>query len=230
MWRAGYTLVMKHPFPWPPCLAGFLLATSCAGISHQVPREGIDYGIDAGTNQIWVRGPWEDIRPSKDVDEVIDQLCHAVMKLPLAQRGEYGQEYCGIIYKLVDDSTYYASTPSPMEKRGPSRRGKDKSCLTPKRVKDSRGTPRMEADFHGHPWSPSDMSQEDKMARRQWFMFRIQFDTRCRTQKLIPFIDTQRPGELYERQENTWRLIGHILPENKESGFVTPVTHQTHRL
>jgi hypothetical protein len=42
--------------------------------------------------RVWVRGPWEQIRPAKDVDEVIDQLCPAVMQLPRAQRGEYGQE------------------------------------------------------------------------------------------------------------------------------------------
>lgn len=42
-------------------------------------------------------------------------------------------------------------------------------------------------------------------------------------QKLIPNVDNDRPGELYERREKRWKLIGYILPEDKASGFVTPV-------
>ncbi|MFP2957461.1 hypothetical protein ACLEPN_06420 [Myxococcus sp. 1LA] len=61
---------------------------------------------------VHVRGPWEAITPSTDVDEVIDQLCPAVMELPRATDRDYGQESCGAIYSL-GDGTYYASMPSP---------------------------------------------------------------------------------------------------------------------
>ncbi|MFY0569778.1 hypothetical protein ACN28E_38945 [Archangium lansingense] len=41
--------------------------------------------------------------------------------------------------------------------------------------------------------------------------------------KLIPYLDEERPGELYERQGRLWKLIGFIKPEDKESGIVTAV-------
>ncbi len=87
---------------------------------------------------VWVLGPWKGIYPSKDVDEVIDQLCPAVMKLPNAQRGAYGQEYCGAIYSL-GDGTYYASHPSPLSRYVVGSPVKDKSCNPPRSVNDPRG-------------------------------------------------------------------------------------------
>lgn len=67
------------------------------------------------------------------------------------------------------------------------------------------------------------MSSGDKVRAAQWYMFRIQFDSECHVQKLVPNIDDNRPGELYGRQGKSWRLVGHILPEDKELGYVTPV-------
>jgi hypothetical protein len=73
-----------------------LLALSCvvplACASVPQTAEGVDYGFDATSGVVWVNGPWEKIEPSKDVDEVIDQLCPAVMSLPGARDGDYGRE------------------------------------------------------------------------------------------------------------------------------------------
>ncbi|WP_224247491.1 hypothetical protein [Hyalangium gracile] len=82
------------------------------------------------------------------------------------------------------------------------------------------------ADYHGHPWTPSSMieSRADLLAATQVFSVRIQFDTACHVQKLVPYVKEDRPGELYERREKTWKLIGLIKPENKASGRVTLVT------
>jgi hypothetical protein len=50
---------------------------------------------------------------------------------------------------------------------------------------------------------------------------RIQFDTVCRIQKLIPYANDSRPGELYERRGKTWKLIGYIKVEDKAKGTLT---------
>lgn len=170
---------------------------------------------------VWVRGPWEAINPSRDVDEVIDQLCPAVMKMPRAQWKDYGQEYCGAIY--LHDGTYYASHPSPLGPTVLVFAEKRKACKPPRFVEDPRGQPTIIGDFHSHPWAPSPMSQADRRALRQLWSVRIQFDIECRVMKLVPNVGDSRPGEVFERQGKSWKLIGLIKPEDKEAGIVTPV-------
>jgi hypothetical protein len=205
-----------------------LIALSClvplACASGPQTAEGVDYGFEGTPKVGWVRGPWEKIEPSKDIDEVIDQLCPAVMNLPGARDGDYGREYCGVIYKLVSENQFYASKPSPLTEPTLNAAGKRKTCLAPKRVKDPRGILRLDGDYHGHPWASS-MSEKDRKRENQWYMFRIQFDTLCRVQKLIPhhLEGDGRLGELYERQGKNWKLVGHILPEDKRTGYVTPI-------
>ena len=139
-----------------------LYALGCSGTSHRTESSD-DYGFVAGGRAVWVRGPWTDIEPSRDVDVVIDQLCPAVMKLPRARERDYGQEYCGLIYSL-GDGVFYASKGSPLGETqlvGASRR---KSCFSPRRVVDVRGRTVPLADFHSHPWAPSPMSPKDREA------------------------------------------------------------------
>lgn len=179
-----------------------------------------NYGRENG--RVWVRGPWDAITPSTNMDDVIDQLCPAVMALPGAGDGDYGREYCGVIYTL-GDGTYYSSFPSPLGPTvlaGPSRR---KQCHIPASVKDPRGAPDPEADFHGHPWGPSPMSDKDRRSDTQIYFVRIQFDSRCQLMKLIPHTKDERPGELFVREGKEWRLVGRILPEDKATGTVTLV-------
>ncbi len=171
---------------------------------------------------VWVRGPWDAITPSANMDDVIDQLCPAVMALPGARDKDYGREYCGVIYTL-GDGIYYSSYPSPLGPTvlvEPSRR---KQCHPPSSVKDERGHADIEADFHGHPWGPSPMSDKDRRADTQIYFVRIQFDSRCQIMKLIPHKKEDRPGELFVRQGKEWKLVGRILPEDKATGTVTPV-------
>lgn len=185
--------------------------------------ERANYGINQD-GQLWVRGPWEAIKPSQDPDDVIDQLCPAVMELPGAQFGDYGREYCGLIYSL-SDGNYYASHPSPLADPQVGRVSREKNCYVPRRVVDERGQPEPLADYHGHPWSPSSMlkSRADLLSATQVFSIRIQFDKACHIQKLVPYLKEDRPGELYERRGKSWKLIGLIKPENKASGRVTRV-------
>ncbi|WP_224371950.1 hypothetical protein [Hyalangium versicolor] len=181
-----------------------------------------DYGFEGESRFVWVRGPWEAIRPSTNVDEVIDQLCPAVMALPRATLRDYGQEYCGLIYSL-GDGEYFASKPSPLSDIrlvGPAR---SKSCYSPSSVRDARGRASPLADYHGHPWAPSALSDRDRRANTQLWSIRIQFDSKCTLQKLIPYVHEDRPGEVYERRGKTWKLVGIIKPEDKASGLVTSV-------
>ena len=202
----------------------FLVAGSWLGCASgpATPGEPANYGLKDG--QVWVRGPWEAIQPSADPDEVIDQLCPAVMELPGARFGDYGREYCGLIYSL-GDGMYYASHPSPLADPHIGRVSREKSCDVPRQVEDARGHPETLGDYHGHPWSPSSMleSRADRLGATQVFSIRIQFDKACHLQKLIPYLKEDRPGELYERRGKSWKLIGHIKAEHKASGRVTRV-------
>ena len=180
-----------------------------------------NYGFQSG-NQVWVRGPWAAIAPSTDVDEIIDRLCPAIMQLDRASLRDYGQEYCGAIYSL-SDGIYYTSNPSPLGKIvlvGPAKR---KQCIPPRFVKDDRGKTSVLGDFHSHPWSPSSMSFEDRMTGTQIWSVRIQFDTTCHIQKFVPYEGKDRPGEVYERRDKEWKLVGLVKPEDKEYGIVTAV-------
>jgi hypothetical protein len=208
-----------------PSLAARVLtfvSLSCAGCASgpQSPIENKDYGLRDGF--VWVRGPWEAITPSAKEDDVIDQLCPAVMQLPRAQGREYGLEYCGAIYSL-NDGLFYASQPSPL---GPVLKAipeKEKRCKPPFFVEDPRGEIQVRADFHSHPWAHSRMSAADRTEARQRYSIRIQFDTICRVMKLVPYIGEPRPGEVYERRGRNWALLGIIKPEHKAAGTITPV-------
>lgn len=199
---------------------GLGLLMGCAS-STPVPSASGDFWRTG--NHVHVRGPWEAIQSSRNVDEVIDQLCPAIMKLPRAQDRDYGQEYCGAIYSL-GEGTYYASMPSPLGEPVPPGPAKQKRCIPPRYVEDARGRPAVLGDFHSHPWSPSPMSPADRIAATQIWSIRIQFDRACTVMKLIPHLDSdERPGEVYLRQEKRWKLVGIIRPEDKRYGLVTAV-------
>jgi hypothetical protein len=87
------------------CGAVLLGVLGCAGEPSR-PAEPENYEYKG--KEVWVNGPWPEINSSSDVDEVIDQLCPAIMKLPRAAWRDYGQEYCGAIYSL-GDGVYFAS-------------------------------------------------------------------------------------------------------------------------
>ncbi|WP_224361098.1 hypothetical protein [Hyalangium versicolor] len=174
---------------------------------------------------VWVRGPWEAIQPSADVDEVIDQLCPAVTQLPRATARNYGQEYCGLLY-LMSDGKYYASHASPFGRSLSLGSLHKQYCRVPIEVRDDRGSPGPNdilADFHLHPWNGSPLSPDDLLSKNQRFSIRIQFDAGCRVLKYVPFQEEARPGEIYERQAKTWHLVGIVKPEDKATGKVTGV-------
>jgi hypothetical protein len=183
--------------------------------------EPATYGHENG--RVWVSGPWEAIQPSSDVDEVIDQLCPAIMRLPEARDEVFGREYCGLIYSL-GDGIYYASHPSSLNNNKLGRASPTKNCYVPRVVRDTRGQSATLADYHSHPWSPSGMalSPLDLKSKTQIYSIRIQFDSSCKIQKLVPYLAEDRPGELYKRRGKHWKLIGLIKPEDKARGRITP--------
>ena len=181
------------------------------------------YGVERG--RVFVKGPWEAIKPSSDADEVIDQLCPAVVRLPRAREEDYGLEYCGVIYS-VGDGLYYASHPSPLHDSRAGRVSPQKNCYVPSIVRDDRGHTVRLGDYHSHPWEGSRMSSGppgDRRSATQFYSFRIQFDTACTLQKYVPYMNEDRPGELFVRRGKIWKLIGIIKPENKSTGIVTHV-------
>ncbi|RKH03879.1 hypothetical protein D7X74_35900 [Corallococcus sp. CA047B] len=201
---------------------GVLLLLGCAGAPSYLQR-GNEVLFGRQGDEVWVQGPWTAVHPSSDVDEVIDQLCPAVMSLDLAQAKDYGREYCGVLYSL-GNGEYSASWPSPLGRTrlvGTDQRRK--SCSVPSSVRDDRGDVSILADFHSHPWFPSKMSREDRWAESQRWSLRIQFDSGCTLTKLIPYKGERRPGEVYLRRDKAWKLVGYIHEGDKDMGFVTPV-------
>lgn len=190
--------------------------------SPEPTGEPVTYGRENG--RVWVSGPWEAIEPSDDIDEVIDQLCPAVIQLPRAREGDYGREYCGVIYSL-GDGVYYASHPSRLTDLRMGVVSPIKNCYVPRDVRDSRGQSVLLGDYHSHPWVPSSMAESpgDMRSKTQIYSIRVQFDAACKLQKLIPYLKEERPGELYERRGKHWKLIGLIKPENKATGVITLV-------
>ncbi|ADO74480.1 conserved uncharacterized protein [Stigmatella aurantiaca DW4/3-1] len=43
-------------------------------------------------------------------------------------------------------------------------------------------------------------STADLLGATQIYSLRIQFDKACHVQKLVPYLNEERPGELYERR------------------------------
>ena len=204
----------------PPLMLLYGCLSSCSGVLPQGDQVS-NYGRDPD-KRVWVRGPWAAIKPSKNLDEVVDQLCPSVMALRGARAGDYGTEYCGVVYSL-EDGVYYSSHFSPLAPQELSSRSKSKQCYLPSYVQDLRGKAMIVLDAHGHPWRGSPISREDLRADTQVWPMRIQFDTACRVLKYVPQADAARPGEVYERQGGGWRLIGIVKPEDKPYGILTRV-------
>ncbi len=206
-----------------------VLLLSCAA-GDEYTRQGAGTLFGRQGNSVWVRGPWPEIQPSRDVDEVIDQLCPAIMKLPRATAGNYGHEYCGAIYSL-GDGVYYASHGSPEGKTtGFVGAEKRKACIPPGTVMDARGRTVTLADYHSHPWSPSPMSVLDFQTKTQLWVIRIQFDSACTLMKYVPHKHVPRPGEVYVRRDKSWLMVGRLMTElDKELGIVTPVDEDDDR-
>jgi hypothetical protein len=192
-------------------------------------REGADYGRDE--RGVWVRGPWELAAPSTDVDDVIDQLCPAVMRLPDARGHDDGVEYCGLLY-VGGDGQFHASVPSRLPASGlpgptKNRHGPIqsvlKTCSMPLRVNDPGGVRSVEADFHSHPWPNSPLTPgADTGTRHQRYSIRIQFDTTCHVLKLVPHLSEPIPGELFERVGRSWNRIRVIPVSEKDEGTIRP--------
>jgi len=196
-----------------------LVGLGCAFTSELRLREGLDYGV-AG-RQVWVRGPWESLTPSPDIDDVIDQLCPAVMRLENARGHDDGVEYCGLLYEGADNR-FYASVPSPLSPEV-RRLSPKKSCRVPLVVNDPAGVRRIEADYHSHPWPDSPLTSiGDTRASVQRYSIRVQFDTTCRVLKFVPHTGEPVPAEIFVRTGHTWSLLRVIPTSDKETGEINP--------
>ncbi|HZN91830.1 MAG TPA: hypothetical protein VFB81_03975 [Myxococcales bacterium] len=201
-------------------LASFSLGTVSCASAYRTLKESSDYGTDA--RGVWVRGPWESITPSRDIDEVIDQLCPTVMQLEGARGHDDGLEYCGLLYARPD-GTFHASAPSPLAAKYAAVSSPNKTCRIPNTVKDGAGVSEILADYHSHCWpdSPLTAPGDTGESRLRWSI-RIQFDTTCRVLKLVPHRGEPVPGEVFERAGKQWRRIAIIRLEDKVLGIPTP--------
>jgi len=207
---------------WPTLL--LLLCIACKGPPRKA-QETEHYGfIGDDSDYVWARGPWPEVEPSQDVDEVIDRLCPAIMRLPNATTRNYGQEYCGLIYSR-GDGLYRTSHPSPLGRWQLRGESTQKSCFPVRKVIDSEAqVTAIFADYHSHPWFPSPLSETDRRAANQMWFVKIQLDSACHIQKLVPHLDdASKPGEVYSRREGRWVRIGIIKLADKPFGFITPV-------
>jgi hypothetical protein len=158
-----------------------------------------------------------------DIDDVIDQLCPAVMQLPDARGHDDGVEYCGLLY-IGGEGEYRASVPSRLAGSAPPGvAAGSKTCRIPLRVNDASGVRAVEADFHSHPWPDSPLTGEfDAASRNQRYSIRIQFDTTCHVLKLVPHLNEPVPAEVFQRVGRSWRLLRVIPVYNKAKGKIDP--------
>jgi hypothetical protein len=198
-------------------LTSGLVACSTAGGLRL--RSGLDYGEERG--KVWVRGPWEAITPAKDVDDVIDQLCPAVEKLERAKDGDGGVEYCGLLYALGDGLSY-ASVPSPLGLVEHQSYGPNKSCRIPLKLRETRGTSQILADYHSHPWAHNPFTKGDLRTKNQRWSIRIQFDSTCHIYKYVSHTGEDRSGEVFRRVGKSWQPWSVVRVADKPIGTTTP--------
>jgi hypothetical protein len=205
----------------PVLLASVSLGAPGCTSAQRTLKESSDYGTDS--RGVWVRGPWELITPSRDVDEVIDQLCPAVMKLEGARGHDDGVEYCGLLY-AHPDGTFHASVPSPLSAKYGVASSPNKTCRIPNTVTGDTGMSEILADYHSHCWpdSPLTAPGDTGSSRFRWSI-RIQFDTTCRVLKVVPHLGEPVPGEVFfVRAGKQWRPIAIIRLQDKALGITTP--------
>jgi hypothetical protein len=215
-----YRSRVRFTFPTVKPTLMLTVAFGCASAGGLRLKEGADYGREG--RAVWVRGPWELVTPSSDMDEVIDQLCPAVMRLADARGHDDGVEYCGLLYVGADGRSY-ASAPSRLSVEGEVAPALTKTCLVPLKLRDAGGFRAIEGDYHSHPWPDSPpSSRRDTAARNQIYSIRIQFDTTCHVYKLVPHVGEPVPAEVFVRVGRSWHLLRSIPLWDKASGNVLP--------
>ena len=97
-----------------------------------------------------VSGPMEGVGPFKTADEAEEALCPIIMKMPGAQDGERGIEYCGLVYH-----TPTGWHPTQLAFLPYQRPGGVRSCQLPVAIDDAQTPAALIVtilDFHSHPW------------------------------------------------------------------------------
>ncbi|MBE4746919.1 hypothetical protein G4177_01870 [Corallococcus sp. ZKHCc1 1396] len=118
--------------------------------------------------RIQVTGPLAG--PFKSTAELAGNACELITRQPGASSGEYGIEYCALIYFSSAEDAFYLSHLSDIQG---SYKGQTKSCLVPTDLDDPQ---HLDAIIlgrgHSHPHNRR-FSQKDLGEKRRWFPTRI---------------------------------------------------------
>ncbi|RKG73968.1 hypothetical protein D7W82_38485 [Corallococcus sp. CA049B] len=118
--------------------------------------------------QLQVTGPLAG--PFPTVEELAGNACEIMTRQPGASSGDYGMEYCALVYYSGAEDAYYLSHLSDVQ--GTSV-GRTKSCLVPTKLDDPR---HLDAVIlgrgHNHPHNRR-FSQKDMGRDREWVPSRI---------------------------------------------------------
>jgi hypothetical protein len=106
--------------------------------------------------------------PFNSLDEVEEALCPAIMKMPGAQSGQAGTEYCGFIYDTPHG--WYSTDIAylPYQRPGDVRRCKLPNDVTHAQVPTALIV--TVGDFHSHPWPYTEFSEA------RWIQGRLRGD------------------------------------------------------
>lgn len=158
-WRA--TGSARH---WRGCAYAsvFAVMAACSAPSPDVRVRTLPNG------QIQVAGPLAG--PFKSVAELAENACEIMTRQPGAATGEFGIEYCALIYYSSTEDAYFLSYLSDIQG---TRVGRTKSCWIPSSLDDPQ---HLDAIIlgggHNHPHNRR-FSRPDMSEARRWVPTRI---------------------------------------------------------
>lgn len=144
------------------CLGALVLMASCSTPNPNVRVRELPNGL------LQVTGPLAG--PFKSTAELAGSACEIMTSQPGASSGDYGMEYCALVYYSSTEDAFYLSHLSDIQGKT---LGQTKSCQMPSRLDDPQ---HLDAIIlgggHSHPhnrrFSRKDMSEE-----RRWVPTRI---------------------------------------------------------
>jgi hypothetical protein len=97
------------------------------------------------------------VGPVSSIDELEEALCPLIMKMPGAQNGSTGIEYCGFIYHTPNGWYSTELAYLPYQRPGDVRR-----CKLPDSINETQTPTELivtVGDFHDHPWPYTEFSE-----------------------------------------------------------------------
>lgn len=183
-----------------------------------------------------VQAPMKGVGPYNSIEEVEEALCPIIMKMPGAQSGSAGIEYCGFIYHTPKG--WYSTELAYLPYQTP---GDVRRCRLPNAIDDAQVPTALVVtvgDFHSHPWPYTQFSEARMVQGRlrgdlmptpgrpnrvavdgeTYNYRRIMFSTRCDHYRYFPH---SQEVFKHDHQTSQWDKIADVvLTVDKQTGEI----------